>query len=262
MNTRSKAVSLAILAAVALGACSKAPTTLTEVNGQVVPTTTPAVAPSTDPTPTVAPDTTPPVPPGRTTNVQAKVSSLAVHADPVASSPVVTTLKDKTKLGSKTTLLALDSKDGWVQVALPTRPNGSQGWVEAGDVQPRTDDFAINVDLGAKKITVQKNGQSVLESPVAVGADSTPTPKGTFYTTDLLDTGNANGDYGPFAFGLSGHSDTLTEFAGGDGQIGIHGTDDPSSIGKAVSHGCVRMPNDVITKLATMIPLGTPVTIA
>lgn len=41
----------------------------------------------------------------------------------------------------------------------------------------------------------------------------------------------------------------------------MHGTADPSSIGQAVSHGCVRVPNDVITQLATSVPLGTPVAI-
>ena len=48
---------------------------------------------------------------------------------------------------------------------------------------------------------------------------------------------------------------------GGDGQIGIHGTNQPASIGNAVSHGCVRVPNEIITQLAHNLPLGTPVTI-
>ena len=75
---------------------------------------------------------------------------------------------------------------------------------------------------------------------------------------DATDDGGA---YGPFAIGLSAHSDTLTEFAGGDGAIGIHGTNDPASIGNPVSHGCVRVPNDVAVQLAQMLAPGTPVTI-
>ena len=59
----------------------------------------------------------------------------------------------------------------------------------------------------------------------------------------------------------SAHSFTLSEFGGGDGQIGIHGTNQPDSIGTSASHGCVRVPNEVITALAGNIPLGTPVTI-
>jgi lipoprotein-anchoring transpeptidase ErfK/SrfK len=96
---------------------------------------------------------------------------------------------------------------------------------------------------------------------IAIGAPDTPTPTGSFYVTDLLDNENDNGAYGPFALGLSAHSDTLSEFAGGDGQIGMHGTNEPWSIGQSVSHGCVRVPNDVITQLATSLSLGTPVTI-
>lgn len=78
--------------------------------------------------------------------------------------------------------------------------------------------------------------------------------------TDLLDTPDG-GAYGPFAIGLSAHSETISEFAGSDGQIGLHGTSDPGSIGQAVSHGCVRVPNDVIARLASDLSLGTPVTI-
>jgi len=79
--------------------------------------------------------------------------------------------------------------------------------------------------------------------------------------TDKLATGDDGGAYGPFALGLSGHSDTLSEFAGGKGQIGLHGTNDPGSLGGAVSHGCVRVPKEVIRALADQLPLGTPVEI-
>ena len=53
----------------------------------------------------------------------------------------------------------------------------------------------------------------------------------------------------------------LQTFAGGDGQIAVHGTDDTGTIGQSVSHGCVRVANDVILKLSTL-PLGTPVVIS
>ena len=54
----------------------------------------------------------------------------------------------------------------------------------------------------------------------------------------------------------------LTEFAGGDGQIGIHGTNDPASIGHDVSHGCIRVPNQVMEELNRILPLGTPVVVS
>jgi lipoprotein-anchoring transpeptidase ErfK/SrfK len=41
--------------------------------------------------------------------------------------------------------------------------------------------------------------------------------------------------------------------------MGIHGTDDPSSLGRSVSNGCIRMSNAAITKLAKTLPVGVPV---
>ena len=111
-------------------------------------------------------------------------------------------------------------------------------------------------------LSVYSDDDLYLESPVAVGAPENPTPTGhLFVLTDVLDTGDPNSPYGRFALGLSGLSDQLTEFAGGPGQIGIHGTNDPSSIGQAVSHGCVRVPAEVAEQLAGVLPLGTPVII-
>jgi len=60
---------------------------------------------------------------------------------------------------------------------------------------------------------------------------------------------------------LSGYSEVLFEFGGGDGQMGIHGTNDPTSLGRNVSNGCIRMSNAAITRLAKTLPLGVPVEI-
>ena len=116
--------------------------------------------------------------------------------------------------------------------------------------------------MAARRLVVTDGGRVVLETAVAVGAAGTPTPTGTFFLVDKLATGQPDGPYGPFAFGLSAHSEVLTEFAGGDGQVGVHGTSDPTSIGRPVSNGCVRVPNGVAALLEDLLPLGTPVTIA
>jgi lipoprotein-anchoring transpeptidase ErfK/SrfK len=190
---------------------------------------------------------------------------IEVHAEPDRTSAVVSTLALSTPLGSPTTLLVLDRAQAgdaeWVLVGLPSRPNGSQGWVPADEVTEQVTDFEVTVSLGEHLLRVTRDGQIAVETPVAVGADATPTPVGRFYVTDVVDTGKPGGAYGPFALGISAHSDVLDQFAGGDGQIGIHGTNEPSSIGASVSHGCVRVPNEVITTLAAHLPLGTPVTI-
>jgi hypothetical protein len=169
-------------------------------------------------------------------------------------------LAPTTDFGTTRVVLVTQRHARWLQVRLPIRPNGSTGWVRARDVELRPVTDLVVVDLTARTLTWTRAGVEVIRTAIAVGAPDTPTPTGRFYVTDLLDTPDG-GAYGPYAVGLSAHSDQLTEFGGGDGQIGVHGTSDSSSIGAAVSHGCVRVPNDVITRLATSVPLGTPVTI-
>ena len=97
---------------------------------------------------------------------------------------------------------------------------------------------------------------------IGVGRSLTPTPSGLYYTTALLKQPDPKGIYGPYAVALSAHSTVLDEFAGGNGRIGLHGTNEPSGIGSNVSHGCIRVPNSVIRRLARLLPLGTPVRIA
>jgi lipoprotein-anchoring transpeptidase ErfK/SrfK len=184
--------------------------------------------------------------------------TLVVHAAPAPGSAVVARLPRRTPLGSPTVLLARASRSGWVEVDLPIRPNGSSGWVAASRVRLEVVRGRIDVDLTSRRIVVELGGRTLARAPVGIGSPQNPTPTGLFYVTDRVRTDDPNGPYGSFALGLSAHSDTLSEFAGSDGQVGIHGTNDPASIGQAVSHGCVRVPPDVADVL-TRVPLGTPV---
>jgi lipoprotein-anchoring transpeptidase ErfK/SrfK len=146
-------------------------------------------------------------------------------------------------------------------VFLPVRPNGTTGWVRASDVTISQTPYRIVVNLFIHQITVY-NGESImLQEPVAVGTSDTPTPIGTYYLRVLLEAPDPNTVYGPYAYPLSGHSDVLTSFNGGDGELGIHGNNDESVLGQSVTAGCVRMSNAGITRLVPMLPLGTPVEI-
>lgn len=174
----------------------------------------------------------------------------------------ITTLAPTTTFGTTRVLLAEETEGDWTRVRLPARPNHRTGWIRSSAVQLEAVDLEVTIDLESRTMFVRSGLDMIMESPVAIGSEENPTPTGTFFITDKLETPDPTGPYGPYAFGLSGYSETLTEFAGGDGQIGIHGTNDPGSLGQAVSHGCVRLPNDAITRLAAELPLGTPVVIS
>jgi lipoprotein-anchoring transpeptidase ErfK/SrfK len=168
-------------------------------------------------------------------------------------------LANPTAMGTPLTLLAASFRDGWLEVLLPVRPNGARGWVRITDVGLTQHDLRVKVEIGERRLSVWKGRDRVLSTPVGVGRGSSPTPSGIFYTTELVRPADPHGPYGEFAFGLSGYSDTYLRYKGGDGQVGIHGTDDERSVGREVSHGCIRVPNDVMRRLARMLPLGTPV---
>ncbi len=170
-------------------------------------------------------------------------------------------LPAQTILGTPTVVSIIEDFPGWVHALLPGRPNGQTGWIRASDVEVFTLDREVVVDLDARQLTVLSDGVVTFKTAVAIGSEVSPTPTGTFFVTDAVQLTTPGGPWGPYAFGLSARSDVVTEFNGGDGIVGIHGTNQPASIGNAASLGCVRLPNDLIEQLRLTIPLGTPVDI-
>jgi lipoprotein-anchoring transpeptidase ErfK/SrfK len=148
----------------------------------------------------------------------------------------------------------------WLHVALPTRPNGSTGWVPASEVRVYPVSSRIVVDLSSRSVSLYHWGSVVLSTRVAVGAPGTPTPIGRFYVDERFLLSSANGPFGVAALGISAHSNVLQDWVQG-GPIALHGTNEPSSIGGAVSHGCVRLPNAAMARLFRLAPAGTPVVI-
>ncbi len=170
-------------------------------------------------------------------------------------------LPNPTSHGVPLVFLVRRRGSGWEQVYLPVRPDGSTGWVRDRDVSLAWNPYSLQVRLGQHRLIVRKNGRVVARYRAGVGRTVLPTPQGRYYIVELLKQPDPNGIYGPYAFGTSAFSHVLYSFGGGPGQIGIHGTDDPSSIGRSVSHGCIRVSNAAITRLAHMLPLGTPIEI-
>jgi lipoprotein-anchoring transpeptidase ErfK/SrfK len=170
-------------------------------------------------------------------------------------------LPEKTILGTPTVVSVIDEFDGWINALLPGRPNGQTGWIRAKDVEIFTLEREVVVDIDERRLTVLSDGEEVFATSVAVGSEVSPTPTGTFFVTDAVRLTIPTGPWGPYAFGLSARSDVVTEFNGGDGIVGIHGTNQPWSIGEAASLGCVRLPNDVIEVLWDIMAVGMKVTI-
>ena len=155
------------------------------------------------------------------------------------------------------------SSDGrsWVRVRLPGRPNGRKGWIPAVQIRPASTEWHISIDLSERRVTVRRDGRIERRFRAGVGASATPTPVGRFFVEEAVAL-SARDSGAPFALATSARSNVLQEFAGGPGQIALHGTGNLSgALGTAVSHGCVRLSTRAITWLARRIGGGVPLTV-
>jgi lipoprotein-anchoring transpeptidase ErfK/SrfK len=168
-----------------------------------------------------------------------------------------------TELGGPTWVPVVQGSPGWERVLLPSRPNRATGWIYAAgatatQLDTRRSPYVVRVYLAARKLSVFLSGRSLGKWTVAVGARRTPTPTGrTFIMASLAPP---QPTYSPLILPLGFHSNTLTTFGGGPGTVGLHGWPDPSVFGRAVSHGCVRVPAAALSVLSHA-PLGTLVLI-
>lgn len=258
MQVRQRLVGVIIVAVVALGACSssdKRPNFEATASSTIAkPATTRCGDPIGEDVSLVAngkeaaPNVEVFTAPGDAESVQTLTYPMLYNGDPMAPLPLVLLVKD-----------APENKCDWLEVYLAQRPNGSTGWIRRADVDVTSHRYRIDAHLSDFELDVFDNGESIGSYSIAVATEDTPTPGGMFYTNMLLQPPDPDGDYGPYAYGLSGYSEVLTSFNGGDGQLGIHGTNQPEKIGTQVSHGCIRLTNEDITELAMKLPLGVPV---
>jgi lipoprotein-anchoring transpeptidase ErfK/SrfK len=189
------------------------------------------------------------------------------RTQPKATARAVTKLTKRTSEGTDDLVLVLarttDADDRvWLKVRLPVRPNNTTAWVpEAalGELQPVNTWLRINTRTF--RVTLVKAGKTVFSARIGVGKPQWPTPRGQFYIrAKLSGYGSAGSVYGPLAFITSATSPTLTDWPGG-GIVGVHGTNEPGLIPGRISHGCIRLHNADILKLAKLMPVGTPLTI-
>lgn len=249
---------IVVLSAFALVACSSTPDTVADPSPDVQGAVSASPVPSQSPDPGVSAVTYP-----DSIIAQAPSSSITVYSDSALSDSYVLDGSDVLTVADQTPLTFLvKSQTGDIsEVYLPVEPNGSTGWVLNSDVTFSKTPFRIVVALSDYSLKVFDGANEVMQVDIGIGQDERPTPGGVYYVKELLKQPDPNGVYGPYAYGLSGFSETLDEFKGNDPVIGIHGTNDADSFGEDVSSGCMRMPNDQIMKLVkeVQVPLGTPV---
>jgi hypothetical protein len=156
----------------------------------------------------------------------------------------------------------------WLRLRLPWRPNDAAGWVNADNVVVAKTPWRIQVSTGRRTLTLFRAGASVRTVSVVVGKPSTPTPLGLFAIVWAIPW-HPNDFLGSWVLELTGHSDVLQQFDGGDGTVGIHGRGGASlldPLGSARSHGCIRLANDAIDWLVATVGVerlpGTPVQIS
>ncbi|MFL5925330.1 MAG: L,D-transpeptidase [Gaiellaceae bacterium] len=190
-------------------------------------------------------------------------SRLAVRAAPDARAKVVRLLHRLRPDQQFAVVLAVAARrapDGrwWYELSLPGRPNGQRGWADGQFLDLHPVRHRIVVRVGERRIVVRRiaDNRVLLRGVVAVGKPGAETPlgrdffvEGRFVPSDPF--------FGAFVLETSAYS-KLSDWPGG-GLAGIHGTNQPQLLGRAVSHGCVRVSDAVARGLERLAPLGTPI---
>jgi lipoprotein-anchoring transpeptidase ErfK/SrfK len=157
-----------------------------------------------------------------------------------------------------TWLPVIAHQPGWVQVLLPSKPNGSTGWITDTALDRAYTPYLIRVHLRSLSMELFKGGQRLGDWTVGIGKQSAPTPSGrTFLLGSISDTAQ---QYSPVILPLGAHSPTLDSFGGGPGTVAIHTWPTANVFGTRSSDGCIRVPKDALHQLV-QVPLGTLVLI-
>ena len=197
--------------------------------------------------------------------VASLTSATKVYSAPTVDSGVTAVVSERRPITGEQTVLPVIARSSdpvgglWLRVLLPGRPNGHSGWIAAASTTPGVAEWQLTVRTSTRRVMVLYKGRWAATLRAVVGSPGTPTPLGRFFVEESVQL--SPDDVGaPFALALSARSNVLQEFAGGPGQIALHGVDNVGgTLGTAASHGCLRLSTRAITWLAARIAPGTPV---
>jgi lipoprotein-anchoring transpeptidase ErfK/SrfK len=206
------------------------------------------------------PASPPPAPaPSPTSFLVADAAVPSVELFGPGGAPAGRALPNPTKYDLPLVFRVMAEHGEWLDVQVPSRPNGMRAFIRRSDVLLRTVPNWIKVELSTRKVTVFHGDTPLMETIGTIGKPTTPTPTGWFYVDASVILTDPTGPYGTGQLALSGFSDVLRNFAGGEGQIALHGTDAPEFLGWEASNGCVRLENGTFLRVQELAPTGTPV---
>jgi lipoprotein-anchoring transpeptidase ErfK/SrfK len=174
---------------------------------------------------------------------------------------VVTRLGATTEFGSPRALSVVKRRGAWLGVVAPELGNGEVAWIDSAAVGVTVSQTRLSaaIDLSRRILVVKRDGRVLRRITVGVGAPGSATPIGRFALTDKLSGDRYGSYYGCCILALSATQPNLpSNWRGGD-RIAVHGTDDPSTIGRASSAGCPHASARDMRYLMRTLPLGTPV---
>jgi hypothetical protein len=170
-------------------------------------------------------------------------------------------LPAKTEWGSPRILSVVRQRGDWLAVLAPELRNGEVGWLRERAGRLSTVSWSLSADLSRRLLVVRKDGRLVRRARIAIGRTGNPTPQGRFAVTDKLKVSDGGPPYGCCVLALTGHQTHLPrDWPGGD-RLAVHATNNASSIGRAVSLGCMRVRSADARWLIETIPLGAPLTV-
>jgi lipoprotein-anchoring transpeptidase ErfK/SrfK len=146
------------------------------------------------------------------------------------------------------------------RVTVPFSGTRRTGWIPLKGLERLRTLVMVRVDRSRHRVTVLRGNRVLMRIPAATGAPGSPTPTGRFFVTDRVPFARGS-YYGSFAFGISDVQTRLPPGWGGPGQLAIHGTNNPASIGRSASAGCLRVSEGALARLKPLLQLGTPVVI-
>ncbi len=190
----------------------------------------------------------------------AVVASVGLYNAPGDAEPA-DSLDNPTWEGLPGVYLVQQEWGDWLEVQIPMRPNESTAWIKKADVSIRQTQYRIVVNVSERRLIAYDGAKPFLDTQVAVGTGSTPTPTGNYFIDGTVQVEDPSGPFGAYQMSVAAFSEVHYSFGGGIGQIALHGTNNPALLGTPASNGCVRMTNDDITLLANSAPPGTPVQI-